>query len=72
MSLLPSLALPLTAQDRCDSCPAQAHERVVFSQSELLFCEHHYRKHLGAIGKLNHVGVYGGDGQPVLFLNEAI
>ena len=37
---------PLTAQDRCDRCGAQAYIRVVLpSGGELLFCAHHGRKY---------------------------
>lgn len=39
-------ATPLTLQDRCDRCNAQAFVRVVFpDHGELLFCGHHYTKH---------------------------
>lgn len=35
----------LTAQDRCDSCAAEALRRVELASGlELLFCEHHYQK----------------------------
>ena len=37
---------PLTADDRCDRCGAQAYLRVsLASGSELLFCAHHGRRH---------------------------
>ncbi|MGZ4630946.1 DUF7455 domain-containing protein [Oryzihumus sp.] len=37
---------PLTAQDRCDRCGAQAYIRVTLpSGGELLFCAHHGRAH---------------------------
>jgi hypothetical protein len=37
---------PLTADDRCDRCGAQAYLRVhLASGSELLFCAHHGREH---------------------------
>ena len=37
---------PLTANDRCDRCGAQAYLRVhLASGSELLFCAHHAREH---------------------------
>ncbi|MFM7088568.1 MAG: hypothetical protein ACKOW9_03490 [Candidatus Paceibacterota bacterium] len=35
----------LTAQDRCDACGAQAFIRATFLNGELLFCNHHWRKH---------------------------
>ena len=35
----------LTAQDRCDSCGAQAFVVATFLNGELLFCNHHWRKH---------------------------
>lgn len=37
---------PLTAEDRCDRCGAQAYLRVeLASGGELLFCAHHGREH---------------------------
>ena len=34
---------PLTATDRCDRCGAQAYVRAILgSDSELLFCAHHW------------------------------
>lgn len=37
---------PLTAEDRCDRCGAQAYLRVELSAgAELLFCAHHAREH---------------------------
>jgi hypothetical protein len=37
---------PLTAEDRCDRCGAQAYLRVeLLSGGELLFCAHHAREH---------------------------
>ncbi len=37
---------PLTAQDRCDRCGAQAYLRVELPNGgELLFCAHHAREH---------------------------
>lgn len=36
---------PLTAQDRCDRCGAQAYVRAVLaSGSDLIFCSHHHRE----------------------------
>lgn len=36
---------PLTAQDRCDRCGAQAYVRAVLaSGGELIFCSHHNRE----------------------------
>lgn len=34
----------LTANDRCDSCGAQAYVEVKGITGELLFCNHHYNK----------------------------
>ncbi len=31
----------LTAEDRCDSCGAQAYIRVTMASGQLLFCAHH-------------------------------
>jgi len=36
---------PLSADDRCDRCGAQAYVRVVLTKSDLLFCAHHARRH---------------------------
>lgn len=36
---------PLTANDRCDSCGAQAYVRVTLPSGSLLFCGHHGNKH---------------------------
>ena len=37
---------PLTADDRCDRCGAQAYLRIeLMSGGELLFCAHHGREH---------------------------
>jgi hypothetical protein len=37
---------PLTAQDRCDRCGAQAYVRAVLvGGGDLLFCAHHGRKY---------------------------
>ncbi|MBN9214169.1 MAG: hypothetical protein J0J04_05015 [Microbacterium sp.] len=35
----------LTAEDRCDSCRAQAYVAAEVNGSELLFCAHHGRKY---------------------------
>ncbi|TNM48273.1 hypothetical protein FHP29_01835 [Nocardioides albidus] len=41
---------PLTAEDRCDRCGAQAYLRVeLASGGELLFCAHHAREHGDAL-----------------------
>ena len=34
----------LTANDRCDSCDAQAYVQVSGVTGDLLFCSHHYNK----------------------------
>lgn len=34
----------LNANDRCDSCQAQAYVKVSGVTGELLFCNHHYNK----------------------------
>ncbi len=34
-------ATPLNANDRCDSCGAQAYVRATLTFGELLFCLHH-------------------------------
>jgi hypothetical protein len=34
----------LTAEDRCDSCSAQAYVSVTGVNGELMFCGHHYGK----------------------------
>jgi hypothetical protein len=44
---------PLTAQDRCDRCGAQAYIRVrMVSGGELLFCAHHSRKYEEGLRKV--------------------
>lgn len=41
---------PLTAEDRCDRCGAQAYLRVELAKGgELLFCAHHAREHGDAL-----------------------
>ncbi|WP_308470085.1 MULTISPECIES: DUF7455 domain-containing protein [Kineococcus] len=41
---------PMTAEDRCDRCGAQAYLRVTLpSGGELLFCGHHGREHKNAL-----------------------
>ena len=35
----------LNANDRCDSCGAQAYVRVQLDRGELLFCAHHGKKY---------------------------
>lgn len=39
------VSLPLTAEDRCDRCGAQAYLKVEIGGSSLLFCAHHSREH---------------------------
>lgn len=34
----------LTANDRCDSCGAQAYVKVTGVTGSLMFCSHHYNK----------------------------
>jgi hypothetical protein len=41
----------LTAEDRCDSCGAQAYVQIKGISGELMFCAHHYNKASG--DKLN-------------------
>lgn len=46
-------ASPLTAADRCDRCGAQAYVRAVLpSESELLFCAHHWHANQAALREL--------------------
>lgn len=42
---------PLTVQDRCDRCSAQAYVRVAMMVSglEMLFCAHHFEKNAAAL-----------------------
>ena len=42
-TLTEDLSRPLTIEDRCDSCGAQAFVRVLFRAGELTFCGHHGR-----------------------------
>jgi hypothetical protein len=44
----------LTASDRCDRCGAAARVRAVLpSGGELLFCNHHARKHSSKLRQLS-------------------
>jgi hypothetical protein len=41
-----AVATPLSAEDRCDRCGAQAYVRVRLPEDlELLFCAHHGRRY---------------------------
>lgn len=46
---LATKTVPLTAQDRCDRCGAQAKVRAILTAGELLFCGHHGKAHLDAL-----------------------
>lgn len=41
----------LTALDRCDRCDAQAFVKASGVNGELLFCSHHYNKHMEEVKK---------------------
>lgn len=45
------MSVPLTVQDRCDRCSAQAYVRVMMSANglEMLFCGHHFEKNAAAL-----------------------
>ncbi|GAB2759281.1 hypothetical protein GCM10027020_09600 [Nocardioides salsibiostraticola] len=44
---------PMTAEDRCDRCGAQAYLRVELQAGgELLFCAHHAREHGDELKKI--------------------
>lgn len=46
MTTVVAPSAPLTAEDRCDRCGAQAYLRVELQTGgELLFCAHHAREH---------------------------
>ena len=47
----PMTHLPLTAQDRCDSCGAAAALRAWKDELELLFCLHHMKKNCHGLWK---------------------
>ena len=50
MTTVVAPSAPLTAEDRCDRCGAQAYLRVeLASGGELLFCAHHAREHGDAL-----------------------
>lgn len=36
--------VPLTSNDRCDNCGAQAYVQVFFESHDLLFCAHHFKE----------------------------
>lgn len=40
---------PLTQVDRCDRCGAQAYYRYLFGAGDLLFCQHHQKKHKSSL-----------------------
>jgi hypothetical protein len=49
-----TVAIPLTRLDRCDRCGAAAKTRATLpSGGELLFCEHHTRKHADRLQQLD-------------------
>jgi hypothetical protein len=53
MSTAVAPSAPLTAEDRCDRCGAQAYLRVeLASGGELLFCAHHAREHGEALKEI--------------------
>lgn len=43
---------PLTAQDRCDRCGVAAQARTMHDNGPLLWCAHHFRKHMVALSPL--------------------
>ena len=46
MTTAVATSAPLTAEDRCDRCGAQAYLRVALQAGgELMFCAHHAREH---------------------------
>lgn len=45
----------LNLSDRCDRCGAQAFCLALIKGTRLLFCNHHFRKHYPAIGKVAQV-----------------
>ena len=53
----------MTAVDRCDRCGARAMVLAVLGGGELLFCNHHARKHRAG---LEQVAVWIFDGADVL------
>ncbi len=42
-------SIPLTLDDRCDRCGAQAFLRAVFVAGELTFCGHHGRELMASL-----------------------
>lgn len=64
MSNAVASSAPLTAADRCDRCGARASLRVVLlSGGELLFCEHHARKHADRLREVA-MSVHDAAGRP--------
>ena len=61
MSIIAEVSEPLTAQDRCDKCGAQAKVRAVLVSGELYFCAHH-AKEIGYTLLLKSVRVYDPEG----------
>ncbi len=52
----------LTANDRCDSCSAQAKVVATFLNGELMFCGHHARNMKDALNS-KAASVYDPDGE---------
>jgi hypothetical protein len=44
-NVAPHATEPLSVNDRCDSCGAQAYVRVTIQSGALLFCGHHAAKY---------------------------
>ena len=61
MSVITDVSEPLTAQDRCDKCSAQAKIRAVLISGELYFCAHH-AKEIGYNLLLKSLKVYDPEG----------
>jgi len=45
---------PLTAEDRCDYCGAQAWAQVEMRDSDLLFCKHHFDQYKASLVEQSH------------------
>lgn len=66
MAIIAEVSDPLTIQDRCDKCNAQAKVRALFESGELFFCGHHarenqYKLFMKSIKIHDPEGVFDGD-----------
>lgn len=61
MAAITDVSDPITVQDRCDKCSAQAMVRATLTTGELYFCGHHARD-MGYNLVLQAIKVYDPEG----------